>query len=404
MEAPGTTMHMAEGGEVPQFCDGPHKPDCEYFAKGGIVPQSTSVDTDPGETLGMASIHGGLLGLLQNTGHAKLANLGDKHHRILHEAKNHAATPIMEDMEQSNTHGTRLGRHLAEGNHDKAADMMHGSPLTGNASKTNLRLILKHLAAGMMTEEPHPEGFRSAVNYLNTSIKGQESLKQVSADVLRGRNTKISPDINTREQLKSHLDSLSLNPEQAIDVGGHLSHYLPNHGTQLGALTGQALTYLESIKPKDWQGGPLDGPLPINKVQENAYNRQLDIAQQPLMALKHMESGSLLPQDVTTLSAIYPSLYRKMSSTLTEGLINTKSEGASIPYAVKRSLSTFLGSPMDATMTQGAMLAAIQANTPKVPQEPPGKTKKPSKPSLAQQEKLNGMFETETQQLQNKEK
>jgi len=394
---------MANGGNVAE-CAGPHNPDCEYYlAEGGQLspqpPMMQPVDQDPGETLGAAAIHGGLLGLMQNAGHAPLANFNQAHHKTLHESKLH---PTLTGEEHANTAGSRLGKHLRGRDYDSAADSMYGSALTGQVSKANLKPILQRLHPEMLSQEPHPEAFRSAVNYLNTSMKGQDKLKQFTSDLLRSKNHKIHVDEKSREGLKEHIQKLALNPELALETGGHLGHYLPNHGVQLGALTGAAISYLDSIKPQRIPVGPLDDQPPISKSQESAYNRQVDIAQQPLLALEHVKNGTLIPQDIKTISTIYPSLYKKMSSDINEDLINAKSEGVQIPYHIKTSLSAFTGQSLDATLQQSNMQAAMAANMPQTPPEPPNGSKKPSKLSTAQQEKTNSLYETNTQEADSK--
>jgi hypothetical protein len=394
---------MANGGEVAE-CHGPHKPDCEYYmAEGGQMPQQQqTVDQDPGETLGSAAIHGGLLGLLQNTGHAQLAHFTDKHHKMLSDAKSHNDQPIMEGMEQPNSEGRRFGKHMSEGNYDKASDLLYGSQLAGNTRKSHLKPILQRLGPEVMQREGSPEGFRSAVNYLSTSIKGGEKLKDYTSSIFKGRSMKVSPDEKVREGLKEHLENLKMDPDSAINTGGDLGHYLPTHTAQLGALTGTAASYLNSIKPQQMPSGPLDKPLPLNKAQEAGYDRQLDIAQQPLMALEHAKNGTLLPQDMTTLTTLYPSLYKKMVSQLGEDVIAAKASGSEVPYKTRLGLSRFMGQPLDSTLNQPNILAAMVANAPKMPPQPPNTGKKPSKLSAAQQEKTNSLYETNTQSADSK--
>src|SRR5437899_589863 len=195
------------------------------------------------------------------------------------------------------------------------------------------------------------------------------------------------------------------NPNLALETGGSLNHYLPEHSTQLAALTGTAANYLDSIKPKQAPSGPLDDALPTNKDQEAAYHRQLDIAQQPLIILGHIKEGNLSAQDKQTLTTLYPKLYSKMAKEINESIITAKTDKKAMPYKQRLSLSLFLGQPLDATLTQPVMLAAMMSNTPKAtPQPAQGKKKPATKTAVEQQNKLSDLLETNTQSTDKNQK
>lgn len=366
---------MAEGGTV--SCNGPHKSDCQYYmANGGQMPQSSQVvDQDPSETLGHAAIHGGLLGLLKNAGNSNLANFTSKHSKILQN--------LPPDL-------------------DKAADAVSG-PLTGQITKDRLKPILQRLTPAMTMRDSNPEAFRSSVNYLHSSIRGDDKLKGYTKGLLGlEKEHSVNSDEKTRENLKDHLTSISANPDLALETGGNLSHYLPGHAAQLGALTGIASNYLNSIKPANIPGGPLDEAIFPSRVQEMNYHRQLDIAQQPLMALERVKDGTLLPQDVTTLSTIYPSLYRKMVSNIGEEVIAAKAKKIEVPYSRRLALSLFTGQPLDSSLSQSILMGAMIANAPKQTTQPQNKKKPPTKSAVSQQNKVSNMLETETQSREQK--
>lgn len=400
LERPGITTNnepmMAEGGKVPE-CQGLHKKDCKYYmAEGGGLPEE-----NPAETLGHVVINSGLLDTLKNTGKTSLTNFSDKHSRLLNDAKNYGKPGITEDDISPNTMGNRLGKHLSSRDFDKAANLIHGTPLAGSISKSIIKDSLQKMHPEIFNQEPHPEGFRGAMNYLNSAEKGKGKLKSAVSDILsNSSSSKIKSDL--RGSFKDHIKDLGENPEKALDVGGNLSHYLPSHSIQLSALTGAATSYLQSIKPKQSQTGILNNPLPIDKAQEDMYDRQVDIAEQPMRILGHIKNGSLLPQDVKTMTTVFPALYNKMTSLIGESIIEHKSQDKDIPYHIRSTLSLFLGQPLDSTMTQSNMMAALVSNTPKTPPQPPGTTKKPSKPSVAQQQKEAEMFATNTQSREGK--
>lgn len=366
----GSIQGYAEGGDV-SYCEGPHQQNCQYYmAEGGQISVQPSPES-PSEDLGHAAINGGLTSLLQNTGRTELTDFKAKHHKKLDQLRR-----------------------------NKDSDL--SGPLTGKISKESLTPIIDKLHGVVNTKDTDPAAFRGAVNYLHGVGKGQNRLKDYTEGMLGLKGElKVRPDETSRERLKNHISDLALSPEKALETGGRLGHYLPEHATQLGALTAQATNYLNSIKPTNTSTGAFNAPVLPSKVQQEQYHRQVDIAEQPLMVMEHVKNGRLIPQDITTLTALYPQLYQKMAGNIQEALVESQTKGKEIPYQRKMALSMFLNQPLDATMTQGSIQAAIQANAPKTPPVPP-EGKKPSKPTMAQMVKQDDMYATNTQDRDSK--
>lgn len=340
-------MYMAEGGEV-HYCSlhMPHKPGCEYFKEGGevsITPQNRMAD--PSTTLGHAAVSHGLLGLVKDVGRARLSN-----------SEKHAAF-----IEQTRAQENELGNHLAARNHEGAAAEMHGNPIVGSASKNNLKHVMEQLGPSMMLNEANPEALKSSADYLNSAISGHDVLKSESKKIFGKRKSadEIKPDKNERESLKSHLTMFQEDPAQMFQVAGNLGHYMPEHATAIGAAAATAAKYLGSLKPQQPQAGPMDDPVPPDKSEMAAYNRQVDIAQKPHLLFQHVSDGTLLPQDVLTVQTIFPALYKSMIDKANDSLIEAKTKGVQIPYKQRQAMSLLIGQPLDATMTPDSMQAII---------------------------------------------
>lgn len=253
----------AHGGAVS------HKPECPYFAPGGIV--------HPEHALGHAAIQHGLSGLLKKVGQS-----------------------------------------------DKS------------------------------TPEEH------AQNYLDASVKGEQRLHKHSKSVL-GLEKTDPPETRPRKELEDQLDHIRANPESMLNVGGSLGQELPAHSALLSARAAQAVTYLDSIRPTPNQVAPLDKIQKVSPGARQKYDRQLDLAEQPLLLMKHLKSGTLRPQDIATVQTLYPRLYQNMVSKMTERFIETKDK-RSIPPHQRRSLGLMLGQPLDFTQTPQAAQAIMAAN------------------------------------------
>jgi hypothetical protein len=379
---PNCRCYMAEGGVIKEsFCasNRMHHPDCEYYAEGGPVaeerPIQPQMQDNPEDTIGHAGAEQGLLGLLTKVGHRKLA-----------------------DPEK---HIPKLQESMANPDREKAAEKLSGHPLVGMSAPQKILANMDHLHQSVMTQEPSPDAFRNANDYLSSALRGHNALDNKAKELFGDKefSDKMEPDSDSRGALKKHLDDVRENPNKMLEVGGMLGHYLPGHAASLGAHAAQAVNYLNSLRPTQAKNGPLDAESPIDKFTEAKYHRALDIAEQPLMAMHYAKEGTLLPQDVNTLMTLYPGLHKSMVNKVGEALIEAKHKGIEIPYKQRRAVSMLIGQPLDSTMSPQAMQTIIMANrgaqAPKSqPQKPP---KKASGVELKQINQVNKMDETPIQ-------
>lgn len=403
---------LAKGGAVEPFCsqDRQHDPGCGYYAEGGEVqapPQPLPrFAEDSASTLGHAAVDRGLLGLIRDVGKPKMMD-PERHAKVLHEAKDqYAWRADPNENELPKTVGRRIGNAIADADHEKSASLIHGHPLVGGASKSNLHPIMERLAQPMMTEEPSPEGMRSAVDYLSSSIKGHGRLDDHMGKIFSQDKIDLRPDEGSREALRGHIDSAIQDPLKLLDSAGSVGHYLPVHGAQIGALAARSTNYLQSLKPMGSQNSPLDSISQVSPGDQAKYDRQLDIAQNPLLVLKHAETGMLQPQDLTTLQTLYPALHQSMVQKATEQMIKLGDKAKDIPYAKRQALGLLMGQALDSTMNPTVMQSIIKSQGPQQAQQQLNKQVKKQKPAtgveLDQINKVNEMAETPLQRLQTK--
>lgn len=369
----------ADGGVV-HFCsqEQAHEPGCEYFADGGQVmpfpnPPAGAENDDPSATLGHAAIEHGLVGLLGGAiGDAGIKD-PEKHARILDDAKSQhrhrSLGPSHDGKEEQGpkkSAGTRLGDHFFEGKHHESAELLGDHPLVGSVGKKVLEPIMARLAQPMLDKDTHPEALRGSVDYLASSARGAQKLDHETGRLMeKGKLPTHLQEMSresSRNELKEKLESIQANPSQLLDISGSLGHYLPEHAGQMGATAAQATQYLASIKPKPIQNGPLDEVTDPDPVSVDNYDRQLDIANHPLIVFEHIKDGTLQSQDLTTLSTIYPGLHKSLVSKVGEELIKAKSADQEIPYNQRMALSLVLGQPLDSTMTSASMMAIISSS------------------------------------------
>lgn len=387
-------LYAAHGGEIKSFCEIkiPHMPDCEHYAGGGAVstPEPAPQPVHPSITLGHVAAHHGLLGILKDIGKSSIAN-PEKHHAALEKSK----------------------ELLSSGDIDGAIEGLHGHPLTGKASRVALDPIVKRLAPSVLEKDSDPDSFRAASDYLHSSIKGHDELSSHAGSFFdpQKKQSRLNEDENKRSNLDDILKSFRQNPESMIGVGGRVGYYLPDHAAEIGALTSRASDYLNSVRPNPMQTNPLDDPLPVSENQMEKYNRQLDLANHPMLLLQHAQDGQLMPSDIHLVQLLYPQLFKSMQDKAAEALIEAKNMKKEIPHHMNFSLGMILGQPMDSSMTPAGMQAIIRANgavdqSQDQPQEPQKKKSsgKATGVELKQINKVDAMSQTpiEARQIANK--
>lgn len=247
------------------------------------------------------------------------------------------------------------------------------------------------------------EGFNSMVDMLHNSIKGDAMATKAATNVFRAGadvlpSSKMASD-EKRVKFQKILDKLRDNPAPLFnDNNDHLGHYMPDHQVAMGQTMGSVMSYLNSIRPGIQKAGPLDSEIQPSSFQKADYNKALDIANQPLSVLPKIKAGTITPQDIRHLSAMYPALYKSLASKLTDQMAEHLSKDEPVPYKTRMSLSMFLAQPLDSTMSPYSIVAA----QPLPPQEQPQGGAPGNKPkhSMNSLNKLPSQYQTPSQSRQ----
>jgi hypothetical protein len=257
---------------------------------------------------------------------------------------------------------------------------------------------LHHLLTKLGHNGRSENKFKHLEDYKDSLKRGKKRVEEHTSNIMTPKKHKIEHDHEGIQSLKNHLNEIQLNPEKAFDVGGNLGSVFPDHAAALGAKTAQSLNYLESIKPMPNQSGPLDPVMSVSKAKEAQYNRQLAIAQNPMIVMSHVKSGTVLPQDLKTLNNVYPELARSMIEKAGEAVIDAKNKKTAIPFKTRQGLSMLLGQPLDFTQTPQAMQAIMKANgSEQMPQGPQKQPKKATGVELNQINKVDEQLATPDQ-------
>lgn len=260
---------------------------------------------------------------------------------------------------------------------DHFGDLPKNSGLSQRATKYALR--------AMMGKDvpPNADAFRAAGKLAEDASQGMTAIKAASRALYK-KNIEAVPRVlvPTKEQTKDLDDRIKVlqnKPKEMFALGGEVGHYMPNHATSLGAIAGRAVNTLNSLRPEFPQLSPLDTKMEPSPVEKSTYRGHLEVAQQPLMMIHHMQHNTLTPAHVNTFKTIYPELYHHMGKELTDAMVEHLSEEKTIPFKLRQGLSTYLGQPMDSSLSQPSIAAAqgsLMMSQPPPTQAPVTKNKR----------------------------
>jgi hypothetical protein len=294
-----------------------------------------------------------------------------------------------------------VGEGIGAGAGSIAGGMMGHPVIGGLIGERLLPRVVTPLAKALLETKTNGEAAKSAMDYVADVLKGNKILPDWMSNFFKGTEAipkHIIPDVDSMDKLKKILNKMD-DPQAALRVAGNLNHYLPAHATAAATLAATAKNYLDSMKPMQMPQSALDNEAPENKIAQERYDRALEIAEQPLMALHYAQKGTLKQQDVQTLQTLYPKLHAQYVQGLFGAIAQAKADGKLIPYKQRQALSMLMGTPLDSTLKPQSVMSIMAANAPRhQAQGPGGQTQKaPSKLTQAGMNRVNQMYSTPEQ-------
>jgi hypothetical protein len=312
----------------------------------------------------------------------------DKLNELPHNYSNTARTM---DKLTSGIAGSSLSMISMMMGHNPGISMLMGSlikPLAKDAPDAVRLGLLKFLGS---SAEINPGALKSAVDMIQATMKGDSLIARSAKNVFSAGKevlpASFMPKEADRNRLDKRLKDLQNDPNSAMQIGGNIGHYMPDHGQHITQTVAGAASYLNGLRPGEQRQNPFDTKMKPATYQQAAFNRQLDLAEQPLMIMKHIQDGTVSSQDINTVKTLYPAVYSRLQEKVTHEMMNASSKGISIPYSTRLGLSKLLGQPLDSTMTP----QAIQATQPQPKQQP-----QPA-PKNSALNKLGKMYQTQGQ-------
>lgn len=265
----------------------------------------------------------------------------------------------------------KLWQHAGAGAGAIASMLLGHNPLAGvligeaakflsrDAPDAAKMALLKYLGSAGTVDA---EALKATNDYIRAALKGEALIQKASKAALKAGQEVLPkmyiPDQKSRDKLDKKLKELQADNSSMMNVAGDIGKYMPDHAGSLAGYSMSAVNYLNSIRPQVQRLSPLDSEIEPPKHEKAAYNRALDIAEQPLVTLQSIQDGTLTPTDIKHLTSMYPQVYKKISESLTGAMVNQKSGEEPIKYQQRLGLSLFLAQPLDSTMTPMGILGA----------------------------------------------
>ena len=257
----------------------------------------------------------------------------------------------------------------------------------------------------MASDKPvQSTAFKAMVEAIHDTYKFENKLGKATKNLFNASvKTVVNdiPDQESRDKLVKKLKKLEENPYALMDSLGNtdLAHYMPNHQASLAASATGAVQYLQALKPQPYKPSVLDKPIEPSEAQKQRYYRALDIAQNPLVVLQHIKDGTLQTSDIEDLNGMYPYLYSKYVTSITNEISNLEAADKQMPYKQRVSTSLFLGQALDTTMQPSSILAAQAVHQQKITNQQQGPAPGASK-NTAKLGKINASYMTPLQRAE----
>jgi len=240
-----------------------------------------------------------------------------------------------------------------------------------------LKLSYLRMLAGK--EAVSAPGFNAMFKMAKAAYRAQSNIERGINNLFKpgavAVEASLIPSQKSLNLLHSSVQASQQDPTKLENASGDLAHYMPDHAISTTALAARASQYLSSIQPNTGKEGILDKPRQPSDAEKAKYNKALAIAEQPLMILKHIQDGTITPEDIKTFSTIYPALHKSFSQKIVNKMIESEAKKINIPFNTRLGLSLFLGQPLESSVRQQNIMANQALYIPPMPkgQAPKGR-------------------------------
>jgi hypothetical protein len=234
------------------------------------------------------------------------------------------------------------------------------------------------IARAVLHDSPSASGAKAAIDYVHAVATGEARVTNaVRTAIEKGGVTTLNHLRATdrdKDKVRKAASAMNSDPEQFLNHAGDLARHMPESAAAVAASKTRVLTYLNSLEPR-----PASNLLPFDErttdpVAERRYDQALELAASPLSILSHVKEGSLTPDHVQDMQAMYPQLAKVLREKVFAAIVDAKHAEEKPSYRVRQSLSLLTGEPMDSTFLPQNIVAAqvsfAEKRTQQQPQQP----------------------------------
>lgn len=198
---------------------------------------------------------------------------------------------------------------------------------------------------------------------------------EVAAGLSRYAAKTYDDQVKDYEKTTEKITQLAQNFDQmhaaVTDSTSGLFQHAPQTAGAMQATQTTQVQFLFSKIPQHPKAGPLSPKWKPTPMEMGKFNRYLETVNKPLGILKKASAGTLMPEHVEALAAVYPQLHQKIQTQLIASLPKDPSK---VPYASRRGIGMLLGQPMDGSFTARSIKASQAAFAPPAPAKGPKPT------------------------------
>lgn len=164
----------------------------------------------------------------------------------------------------------------------------------------------------------------------------------------------------------------------------HIAQNMPDQNIMLQTAKGRISSYLSGMRPQQDMPRLAFDDQPDTKEQTQKYEKALEIAVNPLSVMQHVQKGTVEPEHIAHLKAMYPELTGHLQQKVTERIVKDQMDGKKPKFATRQGLSLMMGTALSGEFTPQNIQAAqaVFANKKKPEPQDKGSGKPKSEASL----------------------
>ncbi len=132
----------------------------------------------------------------------------------------------------------------------------------------------------------------------------------------------------------------------------------PEQNILLQAAKGRVSNYLTGLKPQKNMPKLVFDKEPDQKEKQKIFDRALDIAANPLSVLEKIKNGTVLPEHIQHLNALYPEVSDVLKQRITKRITEEQLKGDKPNFRVRQGLSLLMGAPLSGEFLPQNIMAA----------------------------------------------